>query len=106
MWSRGDAKKQICMAVAMHGGASFFVHSVEKAVVLLPRRRRWLVFCFSDFVCGQLLLFFSFLFDMSYCFSDSVNSVAQFGVGMRLALSVVLYHAHASSIDLIDRSCS
>jgi hypothetical protein len=43
---------------------------------------------------------------MSYCFSDSVNSVAQFGVGMRLALSVVLYHAHASSIDLIDRSCS
>jgi hypothetical protein len=55
-----------------------------------PSTKMPLVFSFSDFLL--------------FAFPDSVNSVAQFGEWMggmrlRLALSVLLYHAHASFFD-------
>jgi hypothetical protein len=53
-----------------------------------PSTKMPLVFCFSDFLLWAVI-----------AFTDYVNSVAQFGMGMRLALSVLLYHAHVRFID-------
>jgi hypothetical protein len=53
-----------------------------------PSTKMPLVFSFSDFLLWAVI-----------AFTDYVNSVAQFGMGMRLALSVLLYHAHVRFID-------